>query len=68
MKYEDLLHLSSQVRVSYLVAVLKAVCVEAKESPKPLATVINATLAVFSLTATEHDALKQEALERLQDE
>jgi uncharacterized protein GlcG (DUF336 family) len=65
MKYEDLLHASTQIRAGYLSDVLRAAVAEARETHKPVGVAVAETLAVFSLSDTERNALQREAIERL---
>lgn len=65
MKYEDLLHNSTQVRCMYLADVLKAAVAEGRETNKPQGVAIAETLGVFSLSDVERKALQREAIERL---
>ena len=65
MKYEDLLHQSTQIRCGYLVDVLNAAIAEARESHLPQGVAVENTLSVFSLSDTERSALQREAIERL---
>lgn len=65
MKYEQLLHKSTQVRCLYLADVLKAAVAEGRETHKPQGIAVTETLAVFSLSEVEREALQREAIERL---
>jgi hypothetical protein len=65
MKYEELLHRSTQLRAGYLSDVLRAAIAEGRESHKPQGIAVSETLSVFSLSDTERQALQREAIERL---
>jgi len=65
MRYEDLLHISTQLRCGYLHDVLRAAVAEGRETHKPVGIAVAETLAVFSLSDKERAALQREAIERL---
>lgn len=65
MKYATLLRESTQQRCGYLHNVLQAAVSEGREGSKPVGIAIAETLAAFSLSDDERDALQREAVERL---
>lgn len=65
MRYCDLVHTVSKRRADYLEDVLKAAVTEAIYSGKAQGISVTETLAVFSLTHREREALQREAIERL---
>lgn len=65
MRYCDLIHTVSKSRADYLGDVLKAAVTEAIYSDKAQGVSVTETLAVFSLTHQEREALQHEAIQRL---
>ena len=65
MRYCDLIHTVSKARAEYLADILKAAVTEAVYSGKAQGVSVTETLAVFSLTHQEREALQREAIQRL---